>query len=232
MKTSRYIHLTILVFIFGATLTLFINAKNHEEEDSNKPKINLEDVVDVKKIDDFSVIVVKENAKVTIKKNVLTSSIHSYDKNHEVIKEHYNFKDIILKNDTLFVNSIDPKYKIIIHANSLQKIIGLESSEIYFDDFYNDTIQVDLTKSKLTGILKSNLINSFKINAKKQSKINLWRKAILKIDSITKKRNFVRKRLNFKIAEITLKDKSSLSMPKPTKLTIEADSLSTYDIRK
>lgn len=228
MKTSRYIHLTILVFIFGATLTLFINAKNYEE---NKPKRNIEDVVDVKKIDDFSVIVVKENAKVNIKKNAL-ASIHSYDKNYQVIKDHYNFKDLVFKNDTLFVNSIDPKYKIVIHANSLQKIIGLENSEIHFDDFYKDTLSIKLTKSKLTGMLRTNFINSFKIKAEKQSKINLWRKNIVKIDSITKKRKFVRERLKFNQAQIILKNNSTLAMPKPNKLFIEADSLSIYNLRK
>lgn len=231
MKTSKYLQIALFIFIIGTTLTLFISAKNYEENNKNKPKINPEETVDFKKIDDFSVIVVKENAKVIIVKDSLTS-ILSYDKNYGIIKEHYNFKDIELKNDTLFIDKVDAKYKIHIHAKSLKNIIGLENSEIHLNTFYNDTIEVDLTKSKLTGVLKSNLINSFKINAKKQSKINLWRTSILKIDSITKNRIFVRKRLMFKKAEISLKDSSTLSMPKPIKLIIVADSLSTYDIRK
>lgn len=228
MKTSKYLQIILLIFIIGATLTLFVSAKNHEESNKNKPKINPEETVDFKKIDDFSVIVVNKNAKVTIVKDSLTS-IQSYDKNHGVIKEHYNFKDIELKNDTLFVDSINSKYKIHIHANSLRKIIGLENSEIRLNTFYNDTLVIDLTKSKLRGSLKNNLINDLKINAKKQSKINLYQKTIFVTDSITKKRKLLWQKFKLKNVAIKLKDQSKLTITKPLKLVIETDSLSTYN---
>ncbi len=231
MKTSKYLQFALFIFIIGATSTLFICAKNYEENNNNKPKLNPEETVDVKKIDDFSVLVVKENAKVTIVKDSLTS-IHSYDKNYGVIKEHYNFKGIALKNDTLFIDEVDSKYKIHVHAKSLRNIIGLENSKIHFNTFYNDTLQVDLTRSKLTGSLKGNLIHSLKINAKNQSKINLWRTSIAIIDSITKKRKFIKQKFRFKKAEIKLTNNSTLSMIKPLKLIIEVDSLSTYRFHK
>lgn len=228
MKTSKYLQIFLFIFIVGATLTLFISAKNHEENSKNKSKVNPEETVDFKKINDFSVIVVNKNAKVTIVKDSLTS-IHVYDKNNGVIKEHYNFKDIALKNDTLFVDSIDSKYKIKIHANSLQKIIALENSDIHLNPYYNDTLLIDLTKSKIRGALKVNLIHSLKIDAKEKSKINFYRKSTFAIDSITKKLKRVWQKNKLKKVEAKLKDGSKLTIPKPLKLVIEADSLSTYN---
>lgn len=228
MKTSRYLQITLFIFIVGVTLTLFISAKNYEETNKNKPKINPEETVDLKVIEDFSVIVVRENAKVTIVKDLITS-IHIYDKNYGVIKDHYNFKDIKLKNDTLFVDSIDSKYVVNIHANSLQEIIGLQNSEIRLNTFYNDTLNIDLTKSKLRGSLRNNLINSLKIKAKEQSKVNLYRKSIFIFDSITKKRKLLRKNFKLQNVAVQLKGNSKLTIPKPLKLVIDTDSLSTYN---
>jgi len=227
MKTSKYIQIVLLIFIFGITLTLFMKAKSYSEKTETKPGAYF----DTKLLDDFSVIVVKEKAKINLKNDSINRVFSRY-KINGIQKEHYNFKEIELKNDTLFIDKVNPKYNITIRSKSVKKIIGLENTVIWLGGYHQDTLQIDLTKSKLKGFLKSNLINSFKVMAKKQSKINLDKFGTLVFDSITQKYNHKVEPLILKNAEITLKNKSTLWMPKPLKLIIDADSLSTYRVYK
>lgn len=225
MKTSKYIQLVLLIFIIGATLTLFINAKSYYGNPEGKPKF----FSDVKLLDNFSVIVVKDNAKINLVNDSINRVISKYMYNEER-KGKYNFEEIAIKNDTLFISKVDSKYKIIVNAKSVKKIIGMKNSTIRFNSYYSDTIDVDLTKSNLYGGLKSNLINSFKVTANNHSKININEFVKKILDSVTGKYSWKTQKLIFKEAEITLKDKSALFMPKPLKLVIDADSLSTYRV--
>jgi hypothetical protein len=225
MKTSKYIQLTLFIFILGATLTLFIKAKSYYENSENIPKF----YSDVKLLDDFSVIVVKDDAKINLVNDSINSVISKY-KYIEERKGKYNFEEIAVKNDTLFISKVDSKYQININTKSVKKIVGLKNSTIWFNHYYSDTVDVELTKSNLYGGLQSNLINSFKIIATNNSKINIGRVHKKVLDSVTGKYSWKTQKLIFKEAQITLKNKSTLSMPKPLRLVIDADSLSTYSV--
>ena len=200
-----------------------MNAKSNYEG----TEINPEFYSDVKLLDDFSVIVVKDDAKINLVKDSINSVISKYKYKR---KEKYNFEEIAVKNDTLFISKVDSKYKIIVNVKSVKKIIGLKNSTIWFNRYYSDTVDVYLTKSKLHGSLKSTLINSFKVTANNQSKINLYEISKKVLDSVTEKYSFKTQKLIFKEAEIILKNKSTLFMPKPLRLVIDADSLSTYRV--
>lgn len=225
MKTSKYIQLTLFIFILGATLTLFIKAKSYYENSENNPKF----YSDVKLLDDFSVIVVKDDAKINLVNDSINSVISKY-KYIEERKGKYNFEEITVKKDTLFISEINSKYKIIVKAKSVKKIVGLKNSTIWFNHYYNDTVDVELTKSNLYGGLQSNLINSFKVNATDNSKISISKVNKTVLDSVTGKYSWKIQKLIFKEAKITLKNKSTLFMPKPLRLVIDADSLSTYSV--
>jgi len=226
MKTSRYIHLTILVFIFGATLTLFINAKNHEEKSLKKPKANSKYL----KLPLFSVIVAQENTKIKISKSI-SNFVICIAPNNEVIPKNYSFDNFLVKNDTLFVTKTDEKYDTHISVENVKSIIGLENSKIKLNDFYADSLQIDLTKSRLTGHLKADSINYFSLNAKKQSYVNINRPArIIRIDNVTKKEKVIIENANLKNATINLKNITKLWMPKPKNVTIKTDSLSSYNL--
>ncbi|WP_299013834.1 hypothetical protein [uncultured Polaribacter sp.] len=226
MKTSRYIHLIMLVFIFGATLTLFINAKNHKEKLYEKPKYTYQQ----KKLPLFSVIVVNENAKISLYKNKF-NMVSCSAKNNKIIPEDFSLNNFSVRNDTLFVKETNQDYSIYISAEKVKTIIGLENSKIDLKGFYSDSLRINLTKSKLTGSIKADSIKSFSLSAQKQSYVRLNKNVrVITINNQTKKKTYTRDNAHLNNVDINLKDKSKLWMPKPKNLTIQTDSLSIYNL--
>lgn len=225
MKTSRYIHLTILVFIFGATLALFINAKKNTKQYAKNVISNYKQ----QKLPPFTVLVVKESASISL--NNGNHSVSSYTLKNNNVDEKFIFDNYLVKNDTLFIDKVNTNYTISVAAKNLKSIIGLEKSKVNLSRFYADSLQIDLTKSRLTGYLRADSINYFSLNAKKQSYVNINRPArIIRIDNVTKKETVIIENANLKNATIILKDKTKLWMPKPKNVTIKTDSLSTYNL--
>ena len=61
MKTSNYILLAFFTFVFGLSLTLFIDSKLHEKLSKKESAFATE-----QKLDHFSVLVAEEQADITI----------------------------------------------------------------------------------------------------------------------------------------------------------------------
>jgi hypothetical protein len=205
----------------------FLDAKGYTENS----KAKLRGYYDKKNLDHFSVIVAEEEAKFWILDDTINEVSVSYQNNKPVAKP-YEFNAVCLKNDTLFISEIKPEFTLFVKGKSVKKIIGKENSEIGLSSFYNDTVSLDLIKSKISGSLRYDSIKLLKVIAKKHSNINLMKLTKTVIDSLTKKPTQKTLNLIFKEAEITLKDHSELSIQKPQKLLIEADSTSTYSIHK
>jgi hypothetical protein len=228
MKTSKYIQAALLLFIFATTLVLFLDAKSITT--TPKPLHKVKGYYDSKLLDGFSVIVAEKNSKFWIRNDSISSVYSQHRDTDGALKTDSGFECFSLKNDTLFVSSIDKKYTLYVNAQSVNKIIAKENSEIGLLGYYNDTLSLALTKAKVKGSLRNNFMKLLKIEADNHSDINLGRITRKIIDSITKEEKFIP--LNEKLiqAQITLKNHSKLRMPKPQKLIIDSDDTSIYTI--
>jgi hypothetical protein len=226
MKTSKYIQTALLLFIFATTLVLFLDAKSFTEKPPIKPK----GYYDSKLLNDFSVIVAEENSKFWIRNDSISSVYYQYRDTGGALKSDFGFECFSLKNDTLFVSSVNENYWLYVNTQSVNKIIGKENSEIGLSGYYSDTLNITITKAKIKGSLRNDSIKLLKIEADNHSDIRFGRITRRIIDSITNEEKFMPLNLKLIEAQITLKDHSNLKMPKPQKLIIDSDDTSSYTI--
>ncbi len=227
MKTSKYIQATLLLFIFSATLVLFLDAKSIPELEVTPNKTK--GYYDSKLLSDFSVIVAEENSKFWLRHDSISSVYYQHRDNDGALKEDFGFECFRLKNDTLFVSSVNENYWLYVNTESVNKIIGKENSEIGLMVYKKDTLNFILTNAKVNGSLNES-IKFLNIEADNHSDISFRRIIIKSIDSITKEEKFMPYNQKLIEAQITLKNHSKLEMPKPQKLIIDADETSSYII--
>lgn len=232
MKTSKYIQTALLLFIFAATLILFLDARSYTftADQTINPTIKVKGYYDHKLLNDFSVVVAEKNSKFWVRMDSINRAYYQHRDTSEVSKSGFSFECFNVKNDTLFVSNVDEKYTLYVNTQSVNRIIGKENSEIGLLEYYSDTLTLTLTKSKVTGSLRNDYTKVLKIEADNHSDINFVRLMVKTIDSITKKVKFIP--LDEKLAEveITLKKYSNLKIPKPQKLIISTDETSHYTI--
>ncbi|RED47893.1 hypothetical protein [Seonamhaeicola aphaedonensis] len=228
MKTSKYIQVALLIFIFATTLVLFLDAKSITI--TPKPLHKVKGYYDSKLLDDFSVIVAEKNSKFWIRNDSISSVYYQHRDKDGRSKSDFGFECFSLKNDTLFVSSVDENYWLYVNTQSVNKIIGKENSEIGLSGYYSDTLNITITKAKIKGSLRNDSINVLKIDANNHSDISFGRITRKVIDSITKEEKFIPLNDKLKEAEITLKDHSKIKITKPQKLIIESDDTSHYTI--
>jgi hypothetical protein len=226
MKTSKYIQTALLLFIFATTLVLFLDAKSF----TKKPPIKTKGYYDSKQLDDFSVIIAEKNSKFWLRNDSINSVSYQYKETDGALKSDFNFECFNLKNDTLFVSSVDEKYTLYVNTQSVYKIIGKENSEIRLLSYNSDSLNLTLTKAKVIGALKYDPMKFLKIEANNYSDIRLNRIMRKIIDSISKEEMLIPIDGKLKEAEITLKNHSVIRMPKPQKLIIDSDDTSSYTI--
>lgn len=228
MKTSKYIQTTLLLFIFIATLVLFLDAKSINEV--KVPPTKTKGYYDSKLLHNFSVIVAEESSKFWIRHDSISSVYYQHRDTDGRSKSDFGFECFNLKNDTLFVSSVNENYWLYVNTQSVNKIIAKENSEIGFLGYHSDTLNLTVTKAKVTGSIRNDSINLLKINAHNHSDISFGRMTRKIIDSITKEEKFISLNDKLKEAEITLKDHSTIRIQEPQKLIIHSDDTSHYTI--
>ncbi len=223
MKTSKYILVSFFVFIFGAILVLYADAKTHNK-DVNETYITTE------KLPNFHTIVAEENSKIRVLNDTLNNiSIELYN-----IKEPYKFGCYKISNDTLYVSKTETDISLIVRGESIKTVYGKKDSRITFLSFHNDSISINLNGGNINGSLGDKLISEVKVSSQNKSSIylNLQKSNInsiaLNVDNskVTLHSNKIRN-LNAILA-----NNAELQSGKSDKLSVESDSTSTYSIVK
>ena len=239
MKTSKHILISFFVFIFGAILVLYADAKAHGKEKRAYTVFS-----QPKKLDSYSVIVAEYNSKVFIKSDSVNTIVIEADKRVSVdplkkdktiveeFKKEFQFPEYKIINDTLYISKeINTSDKIILKTNTLKKIITQKNAKIIILDFKADSLSVSLNNSSLSGDFSSKSLGYFNVIATNKSDINIQNMNIS--SSLTIKAD------NSKIALYTnitkelnavLTNNAELQTGKSEKLQIESDTSSNYFI--
>lgn len=168
MKTSNYIFLSYLIFLFSGILLLFIGAKYYERVDNVDNFLSQE-----KPLDTFSVVVAEAGSNFVLKTGAQNKISQRYLK--ELVP---NFAPFAVRNDTLFVYAIK-KYQQNIQEQSkggsfiivpeifckiVKSIVVKEKSEVRLNEFHADSLSINLNKAQLNANFKK--ITSVFIQAK------------------------------------------------------------------
>jgi hypothetical protein len=158
MKTSNYIIIAFFTALIGATLFLFVDAKNHEDESSNN--------IDSKefRIPDFSVIVIETDTWL---------NIISRDKN-KLNVVHYNTSEVIVNpgrvsNDTLYVSEKTTANSITINCTQLSSLIVRNNRNVHINNLHSDSLSV-LAENAIIWIADSK-IGTIHVQANNHSNI-------------------------------------------------------------
>ena len=226
MKTSNYIIIAFFVFLFGGVFVLFVSAKIHQR--SSVSGLWSEE----KKLEPFSVVVAEAGANFHLRAAEFPRMQSFYEKPDSI-----NFPKYGIRNDTLFVFANSgikpPRLPHEIYGRNIKCIIAKENSFVSLQEFCADTLMLKLNNAavdaffdktkrqttrlsvqatgsrlKLAGVRLENL--DLQLN---DSKLNAWDNSITVISG-------------------SLKDHSSLSVGAITKISIEVDSTSTYQLNK
>ena len=100
MKTSNYIAISFLIFLFGGILLLFVGAKNYEANEIAST------LTQVQKTASFSVVVAEPGAYLVLKNGKEFSISQKYKKDNGP-----NFAPFEVRNDTLFVSATKLKFQ-------------------------------------------------------------------------------------------------------------------------
>jgi hypothetical protein len=221
MKTSNYILLAFFTFVFGLSLTLFIDSKLHDKLSKKESAFVTE-----QKLDHFSVLVAEEQADITISfglENKIISVVRALD---QPKKQQSPKKFLRISNDTIFVKKADSVASLNIHCKSINKVIGNKNAKISIWSFVKDSLFVELNQSKLECYSHNVNTKSLSIVAKNHSNINFIPTIYYEMDNDGKKKMVYQEFMGF--VKVSLKNHSKLNMRKPRRIDIEADSTSSY----
>lgn len=157
MKTSNYIFLSFLIFLFSGIIALYVGSKYYYE--------NLKFLIKVKKTASFSVIVAEPGAVLVLKNGNEFRVSQSYRKGSVP-----DFASFEVRNDTLFMSAvqskIDGKWFIVpeVYCKNVKSIIAKEKTNINLKNYQTDSLYIKLNKSDFFWTLKKT--NFVSINAK------------------------------------------------------------------
>lgn len=224
MKTSSYIILSFLVFLFGGIFVLFTAAKIHS---INEPKVIL--TWQEKPISPFSVVVAEPGAEVNVKYEQNSRIGLSLQKGDSCI-----YPPFEIRNDTLFVHPYVGKVKqrsVFVLGDGIKTIQGKENSTIWIKQFEGDTLVLKLNDAKLQFFPD-------KFNFKKFSCIISANRSTVEMGSVNFDQldvNLNQTQMNTNSIKVSnflgvLKDHSTLLLSDIKRINLESDSTSTYKL--
>lgn len=224
MKTSQYILLSFLGFVFAATLVFFADSKN-----GKKVNVNVfGETIPETRLEAFSVIVAEKKANITIKNdsvNSMSALLFETDSVFQLPK----YKII---NDTLFISKSGYAAKTIIKCHAVKTIIGRSNSNIQLGNYKTDSLSIHLDKSRINGWIKNSPMDfvAIEIHNKSNMTVTLNRSSIknahLKIDNSEVFLNNNKSSLNQVSA--ALSNKGNMRLFRPVKLEVDCDLSSRY----
>jgi len=222
MKTSQYILLSFLGFVFAATLVLYADSKNGK-------KVNVfGETISETRLEAFSVIVAEKKANITIKNDAVNSMSARLFETDKV----FSLPEYKIINDTLFVSKSGYNAKTIIKCHAVKTIIGRNNSNIQLDNYKTDSLSIHLDKSRVTGWIKNSPLNFVAIEAHNKSNMTLTlnrssiKNAHLKIDN--SEVFFKNNKSALKQVSAVLSNKGNMRLLRPVKLEVDCDLSSRY----
>jgi len=225
MKTSNYIIMAFLIFLFGGILTLFVSAKLDPRAGQNQKFETLE-----KPLDPFSVIVAEPGASFQIKTGETTRLSTNYQKGEEAILPSY-----VVRNDTLFVSAFPKSEKrtnLEVCYTKIRSIEGKANSEITAHQISGDSLTIKLNDAHFRHYSRTKTSNAALQIIANNSNVQLGDISIENLDIQLNKTEM--NVWNSSIVNLsgTLTESSSLSMGQISKINVEVDSSSNYHLNK
>lgn len=227
MKTSNYISIAYLVFLFGGVFMLFLAAKIDPRGYYNQEFLSLE-----KPLDNFSVVIAEAGADIRLKSGQTSKISLQYPKGDTC-----SLPPFFVRNDTLFVSSYPEKEKqktVEVECNGIKSIQGKEKSQVSIENFHTDTLSIKLSNAELDAYFDNAQRSTtllFSILAE-ESKINLKGANIENLDVLLNKTKI--RAWNNSIGSLsgTLTNQSEIQIHVMKKINLEVDSTSNYNLLK
>jgi hypothetical protein len=226
MKTSNYISISYLVFLFGGIFVLFIGAKIHS---LNEPAVIW--TWQEKAISPFSVVVAEPGADFSVQYDQNSKIGLSFQKGDSCI-----YPPVEIRHDTLFVHPYDGKVKqqsVIVFGSGIKTVQGKENSTIELKRFGGDTLVVKLNKAVFKHFPDNNQHNKFSlIIHAAESNIQLGSASIQSMELHLSKTEMTGRGTSVSNLTGILNDHSTLSIGHMKKINLDTDSTSTYQFYK
>ncbi len=224
MKTSKYILIGFLIFIFGSTLILNITSKLHlqDKEYMSAKYSRVEE-----KLKKFSVIVAEKGAKFYL----VPDSVFKIEASLSENDSSYYFPVYIVEHDTLYIQASNYKHiRPEIHCNSITTIIGKSKNRIDFNHFAADSLLLEINNGWVYGSFSDKWIINLRIKATNNSNINFNKSKIdyLELTLYQSRARVYNK--GVKMINAKLFNKSDLFASADFKLSLQSDSTSKYRI--
>lgn len=147
MKTSNYILLSFLLFLFGGITLLCFGSRYYKSIDARADFVNQE-----KQLPPFSVVVAEPGAIFNLRNANENKIIQTYLKGTVP-----NIASFEVRNDTLFIYSEEPKQGKMKHTRNvteflfinIKSIVTKENSDVYLENLETDTLDINMSKSRL-----------------------------------------------------------------------------------
>lgn len=225
MRTSNYILISFFVFLFGGIFVLFLAAKIDPRGSYHHGRSTQE-----KSLDNFSVVVAEQDANIRLITGETSKMILNYSK-----EDSCSFPSYKIKDDTLFVGSNPPRnkyYQTEIWCKKINSIEGKAKSRINVEQLKCDSLLVRLDNAEFYYRREKNPVGFALRLLAFQSKVNLENAFITNLDVNFNKTDMDAWGSHIKNLSGKLNDKSNLSMGRIDRISLEADSTSTYRLEK
>lgn len=225
MKTSNYIIIAFLIFLFGGILTLFVCAKLNPEASRSREYETLE-----KPSDPFSVIVANSGVNLFVKKGEINKLGIYFLKGEEAIFPPYE-----VRNDTLFVGAFpksERRTSLHVFCTNVRSIEGKTNSEIAWEQFTGDSLSVKLNNAGFRHYSRTKTSSAALQIIANNSSVQLGDISIENLDIQLNKTEM--NVWNSSVGELsgTLTESSKLSMGRISKISLEVDPSSSYNLNK
>lgn len=144
MKTSNYIAISFLIFLFGGIFILFLSARIDPRGSFHQEFLTQE-----KALDNFSVIIAEQGAGIHLRYGQTSKISIQYSKGDTC-----SLPPFAVRNDTLFVSSYPDKKKqriVDVYCNGLKSIQEKEAAHVKIEkQFQADTLLVKLDKAEFS----------------------------------------------------------------------------------
>ena len=228
MKTSNYISISFLIFLFGGIFLLFLSSKFHEGTVSKQEFESFEE-----NLDDFSVIVAGPNSNIGLRNGTQSKIVISFLKTDScTIPPHE------VRHDTLFI------YEYAVGASPIsaqvfcprpRAVLLKDNSVVNLNDFSIDTLDVSMSAGKMYGTFEQSDSPKGVINLSATKNSNIY---INQSNMEALNINLDHSELNIQDVSILtlsgfLKNDSKLYSYKSIgKMNIEVDATSRYNLSK
>lgn len=227
MKTSNYIAISFLIFLFGGIFILFLAARIDPRGSFHQEFLTQEKV-----LDSFSVIIAEQGAGIRLRYGQTSKMSVDYPKDDTC-----SLPPFTVRNDTLFVSAYSYRKKqrpVDVYCNGLKSIQEKNAAHVTIEkEFQADTLIVKLDNAEFSYYSEKDSPGKISLTLiADQSKINIGETNLEKLE--IQLNNTEMNVYNNSIGNLSgsIKNHSKLYVDTFRKINIEVDSTSNYQFSK